>query len=169
MNHYYEVWGPWGVWSLDSPEMGWKAFLVTTVVRGDGICNNPLTAQGPQRETVLPPLRYLLYFSRSYLLCFASSKPSWLFLFGCNELFFFLQKLLTTVPLTELLTNLTSFKTRNDKPVCKQSWEKKNSGVKWPWVQNIFVFVNLHSITTSLQATGIKEWDLSFWKLGGEI
>lgn len=38
--------------------------------------------------------------------------------------FFFLQKLLTTVPLTELLTNLTSFKTRNDKPECKQSWGK---------------------------------------------
>ena len=34
---------------------------------------------------------------------------------------------------------------------------KKNSGVKWPWVHNIFVFVNLHSITTYLQATGIKE------------
>lgn len=106
--------------------MGWKASLVSAVVWGDGICNNPLAAQGPQRETVLLPLRDLLCVSRSYLLCFASSKPSCHFLFGCNEpFFFFLQKLLTTVPLTELLTNLTSFKANKWQTMCKQSRKKK--------------------------------------------
>lgn len=41
------------------------------------------------------------------------------------NLFFFLQKLLTTVPLTELLTNLTSFKANKWQTVCKQRMKRK--------------------------------------------
>ena len=41
------------------------------------------------------------------------------------NIFFFLQKLLPTVPLTELLTSLTSFKARNEKPCASRAGKKK--------------------------------------------
>lgn len=158
MNHYYEVLGPWGVWSLDQPEMRWKDFLVTEAVWEYRIGNKSSHISGytiGDRATASP---MSVYFPISYLLCLALSKSHWVVLFGSKE--HFPLKIVAYCAFHRAANKYYKFKARKNKPCASRA--EKGVRVRWPWVSDIFIFVNVQNITPCLQAIGIYEKGLSF-------
>lgn len=143
MNHYYEVLGPWGEWSLDQPEMGWKAYLVTEAM-WESSCNKSSHVSGYLLGDRPTSSLMSMAFSLSYTLCFTFSKPHWVFLPGCNE--HFSLKIFDHCPSHRVADKYHKFKTRNDKSCASR--DEKDVRVKWLWVHNTFGFVNVQNSAT---------------------
>lgn len=140
MNHYYNVLGPWGIWSLHQPERGWKAFLVTEAVWEYSISNKSSHVSGYTIDDQATASPVSIVFSHSYLLCFALSKSYWVFLFGCNE--HFPLKIVDHYPSHRVTNQYYKFRAKNDKLHVRKA---KKVLIKWPWVHTIFVFVNIQN------------------------
>lgn len=116
-NPDYKVRGPWGIWSWTRQRWderhSWSLGLCETTASVT-ICH---VSRSPTGTEPLPR-QCLLYPARSPSLCFASSRPSRVFLFGSNE--HFSPKLVIRVA-----NKSSKFKARNDKPCTGRA--EKNS------------------------------------------